>query len=367
MPRAPTSLKVILAFAAVLVIAAFGLSSYTIHTMRRTFEASAARSRTALAAHHQQFMDDQKVLARLPLFQVRSGKRDAGPLIGPRVRWRLATSAASSASTPLMPDATAVEALGDRWAHAGPDTWAGLDFGWMAQLRGYDLWDLERNSLRPDPRFFTDPEPDSRDLWAWTKLRIAKGVHDGAVEAAVTDVQELARLCYTTERLGTELAGVVIQGLVRLALERLGAPMPVSQVDFETSGRIRRAILGAIAFARLETPSFYEDDFTRIAVGRCAALHDGMYAALVLRPQLGRSRADDFQRMERLLAAAPECRLTWLREEWARPDDDRLREGGDWLHRVTMRWIPGSRQFWGEVLVGVGEQEWFKAYEERGK
>jgi hypothetical protein len=213
-PRARTILKVVLTIAAVLVIAALGLSAYAVHTTRSIFEASAARSRTGLATHRQQFMDDQKIIAGLPLFAIRSGKRDAGPLIGPRVRWLLATSTGtSSVSTPYkMPDATVVEALGDRWANAGPETWAGLDFSWMAQLGDYDFWDVERNSVAPDPRFFWDPEPDSQDLWAWTKLRIAKGVHDGDMGTAARDVQELARLCFTAERVGTELAGVVIPG-----------------------------------------------------------------------------------------------------------------------------------------------------------
>ncbi len=175
------------ATAALLVAVAIGFSVYLVRSMRKGFEGQAARGRAALAAHRQEFMEDQRLLASLPLFAPRPGKRDAGPLIGPRVRWTLATPQATSAASVhgVALNRTVIDKLGEDWMHAGADVWAGVDTAWMARLSEYDLWDVDQNSVPPDPRFFSDPEPDSADLWGWTKLRIAKGVHDGAVGPAL--------------------------------------------------------------------------------------------------------------------------------------------------------------------------------------
>jgi hypothetical protein len=342
-----------------------GFSAYFLHRMREAFEAHAARGRTALATHRQEFMNDQEVLASLPFFAPRPGKRDAGPMIGPRVRWALATPQATSSAAVrgVTLDRTAIDKLGEDWMHAGPEVWAGVDLAWMSRLAEYDLWDVDQNGIPPDPRFFLDTHPDTGDLWGWAKLRIAKGFHDGAVGPALSEVEELARLCFTTERFEGQIDGLSILTLVRKARKHLAVAAPARAVDGESIPRIHRAIFGALAFARLETPASYEDDFSRIAVGRCAALHMGLQAALQLRAGLRDARSADYQHMERLLAAAPDCRLGSLRRRWALPDDERMFQPDGWWERVPMRWIPGSRQYKGEVLLAISEQDWFRPYE----
>jgi hypothetical protein len=283
-------------------------------------------------------MADQRWLASLPMFAPRSGNRDAGPLIGPRVHWIVA---GSPSAKPLALDPTAMDKLGDGWVRAGPDVWGAVDLGWMAHLAEYDFWDVDGNSVPPDQPFSMDAEPSITDLGAWTKLRIAKGVHDGALHSAVADVQELARLCFTAERFETQMAGLVTLGILRQARERLDADVPAPATDRESIARVHRAIFGARAFARLETPASYESDLARIVVGRCAALHDGAQTALLLRGPLRASRRADYQHVERLLAASPECRLTSVRRRWALPDEARLAEPKDWSNRVIM--LPQAR------------------------
>lgn len=364
MPRARTIRRVILATVAVVVVAAIGFSAYVLHQMREAFATHAARGRTALATHRQEFMNDQHLLASLPLFAPRPGKRDAGPVIGPRVRWALATSSASVHGVTL--DRTAIDKLGKDWMHAGPGVWAGVDLAWMSRLAEYDLWDVDQNSIPPDLRFFFDTSPDSGDLQGWAKLRIAKGFHDGAVGPALIEVEDLARLCFTIERVDAQFDGLAILTLVRQARKRLAVTAPAPAADDERIPRIRRAIFGAIAFARLGTPASYEDDFSRIAVGRCAALHLGLQAALQLRAELRDARPEDYQHMERLLAAAPDCRLGSLRQRWALPDDERLFQRDSWWGRGRMmHWLPGYRYFQGEVALAISEQDWFKQYENR--
>jgi hypothetical protein len=165
MPRARTIWRIAIATTAALVVIAIGFSGLELYVERKGPEASAARAREALAAHRQEFMDDQRVLAGLPFFASRPGKRDAGPLIGPRVRWiRVDPDGASGSARGVMLDQTAIDKLGKDWMHAGPEAWAGVDLAWMARLKEYDLWDVDQNSLPSDPRFFLDTEPDSRDL-----------------------------------------------------------------------------------------------------------------------------------------------------------------------------------------------------------
>ena len=362
MPRARTIWRIAIATTAALVVIAIGFSASELYVARTAIEASAARAREALVAHRQEFIDDQNFLASLAFFAARPGKRDAGPLIGPRVHWSCVGPEGAHGSVPgLMLDQTVIDKLGKDWMHAGPEAWTGVDLAWMSRLKEYDLWDLDQNRVPSDPRFFSDPNPDNRDLFGWAKLRIAKGIHDGAVGPALSEVEELARLCFATERLSPQIDGLAILGLVSQTRQRLAIAAPAPDADREIP-RIKRAVFGAIAFARLGTPVSYEADFSRIAVGRCAALHEGLQIALQIRADLRDTRPADYQHMERLLAAAPDCRLGSLRRRWALADDERQFQSDGWWDRVTTRWIPGSRHLRGEVLLAISEQDWFRQY-----
>jgi hypothetical protein len=334
--------------------------------MRKTLETNAARASAALAAHRQEFMDDQLYLSSLALFAPRAGNHDAGLLIAPRVRWILASPGGGTGSVHgATLDQTMIDKLGKDWMYAGPEAWKDVDLAWMSRLTRYDLWNLDETSIKSDPRSFRDREPESKDLWGWAKLRIAKGVHDGAVGPALGEVEDLARLCFRTERFQTQIAGLGLLELEALARQRLAVAAPSPASDPENILRIKRAIFGAIAFARLGTPNSYEDDFSRIVVGRCAALHDGLQIALQHRADLRETRPADYQHMERLLAAAPDCRLALLRQRWALSDDERMFQSDNWWDRTTMRWVPRWRRLRAALVVALGEQDWLGHYETR--
>lgn len=97
--------------------------------------------------------------------------------------------------------------------------------------------------------------------------------------------------------------------------------MPVIGSNDEDMTRLLRATWAAVAFAQLHAPASSEDDFARIAVGRCAALDEGLRTALFVRPLLGSAWRAEYAHMARLLAAAPDCRLAAMRSRWATPDD----------------------------------------------
>jgi hypothetical protein len=280
------------------------------------------------------------------------------------VAWRSpGPGATATRGEKALPPAT-LGKLGGDWLHAGPEVWSGIDVAWMASLAQYDLWDFDRNDLPATPQLDPDSEPVGADLWAWAELRIARGVHDGAATQALAEVRELARLSFTTERRGTQIAGLMLLSLVMDARDRLGITVPMPETDAGTIRRMLRATTGAFALVRLWTPASYEADFTGVRVGRCTALHDGLWTALQVRPLLRDELGPEYQRLDRLLAAAPDCRLGTLRSRWARPDEPQSSEPDDWRDVVLQR-IAGHLE--GKIVLGRSEQDWLGGYEERGR
>jgi hypothetical protein len=228
----------------------------------------------------------------------------------------------------------------------------------MAQLSQLDYWDLEQNSISSTIDLL-GPTPHLSDLLSWAELRLVKGLHENALPAAVAEVQELARLCFTTEELGTHMDGIALLATVNTARKKAGGLSRVADLR-----RIQRALYGAVAFTRLETPPEYAASFDHVVVGRCAALHEGARAALVARADLIDSRAEEYRRLELLLARAPECRLRRLRERWALPDRASPEDhASSWWDRILWLWSPVWRRVQGETLVAIGAQDWFQAYD----
>ncbi len=327
-----------------------------------TYERSVAAARASLAAHHDEFMRDQARVGRLAILAPRQGARDAGPVIGPRLAW---TVLVPGGIREIRPDGNAVDAdaVGKDWASPPPEAWARLDFGWMAQLRDLDAWDVSRGSPPDDPASFEDPEPSVRDLLAWGELRIAKGLHDGAPFPALAEVEDLARLCFTAERWDVLLAGLGLLG----AIDRTRAAAPAASAFQPATSRedrevMRRVILAGLAFGRLETPAQYDAELDRLALGKCAALREGAWFAHAFRTDLGEAMAADYARLERLLAAHPECPLRALRARWGRLPDPRWSSSTHPVERI-ISWIPAVHRVQGERMLAISSQPWFRLYE----
>lgn len=337
---------------------AAGIYAYAHHAVMDAIARREGQARDALARHRQAILDDQAKLAELELLARRPFARDAGALIAPRLRW-IGAGRPEGGERALDPKAG--ERLGEDWVHAAPGAWAGVDLAWLSELAAYDHWDVDAGEGPVDPAIPRGREPSAVELFTWAELRIAKGVHDGAPGPALREVLDLARLCFTAERGWGQRAGVALLSLVRKAEEKLQlAPLPGT--DQETVARIGRAAWGAVAMARLVTPAEYEADFARLPVGRCAALHEGLADALVLRGRLRAARPEAYAHMDRLLAAAPDCRLARLRARWAAPDDPRVLAPASVTDRILLA-LPGGRHALGELLLGIVEQEWLNLYE----
>jgi hypothetical protein len=361
--RARTVVKILLGVVVTVLLGGGGLVAFTFYRVYRSagaFDVSVARTQKLIATHEQRFLEDQAYLAGLPLFAPRKGTRDAGPVIGPRIHWvRMKPGVVDyPALSGDAIDRGLYDKLGEDWLNALPERWIGLDFGWMGLLAQLDYWDLEQNSVG-DPTDLHGPEPLSEDLLAWAELRLAKGLSEKALAPALAEVQDLARLCFTAERFNSNFDGIRLLATVKLAQKRAGGPLP--NVDL---GRIQRGFFGALPFARLETPPEYAATFDRIAVGRCAALHEGAWTAIAVRPGLFDSRVEEFNRLEQLFTRTPQCRLGRMRERWALPDDvTPTYYASSWWDRILWQWSPAWRRIQGEFLVAIGAQEWFKGYD----
>ncbi len=371
--------KVLALGCGIAVLTALAVAIFWWHIARTGVEGSRARQGEALARYREAFLEDQRFAATLPVFARRIGDRDAGPVIGPRVGWWASDprtldpwrQTQPESARGLEMDEELPKKIGKEWLDARPALWAGLDFSWMSSLPSYDFWDLQRHGPPTDPNdVFRGPTPNVSKLFAWAKLRLAKGLREGAPAKAIRDVEELARLCASTEDTGVLAMGV---GLLAVADKARGraASSPRAPKDLgkpigpEGLERLRRAMWGALAYAELRARADHDGDWERIAIGRCAALGHGLAAALTVRPFLAEAYAAEYQRLDKLLAASPECRLDRLRRLWSRPAPttlDALAADRAWPARLAIRWVPGARTLEGEVVLAIGEQDWFRLY-----
>ncbi len=371
--------KVLALGCGIALLTALAVAIFWWHFARTTVDGARARQGEALARYREAFLEDQRLAASLPILARRSGNRDAGLVIGPRVGWLAADPKSLEPWRRTLPeDARGLEMdddlprkLGKEWLDARPALWAGLDFGWMSGLGGYDFWDLERHAPERDPEIpFRVATPNVSKLFAWAKLRLAKGLREDAPGKAIREVEELARLCATTEDAGVVAMGL---GLLRVADKARvrAASSPRAPKDLgkpigpEGLERLRRAMWGAVAYAELRASTAYDGDWDRIAIGRCAALGHGLATALATRPILAEAYAAEYRRLGRLLASSPECRLERLRRLWSQPDAmdlDAILAEASWPARLAVRWIPGARTRFGEVLLAISEQDWFRLY-----
>lgn len=344
--------------------------------------------RAALAAsferHGAEFLADQEWAVTLPLPAQRAGDRDAGPFLNPRIDWfgREAVLAAFRASLPagtarLTLDAARKKVIPAEWWTTAPAAWEGLDFGWMAELSGFDRWDLEAGGPRPDagdPRW-DPPSPDLAALVAWAKLRLAKGLRDGQPAPAAAEVAELARLLMSTESRVALVLGVRLLTFNERVRQLAGAPPGAwPALDGDTEVRLRRASDAAVAYFLSGVPERHAPDAGRIRFGRCAALGDALTMEELLRPFLVDAYPGEYARLARELEAAPGCRLAALRRSWGSPPrlpgraelcgsraglSDRV---SCELELLAVR-IPPLRTLYGELMWALAGPDPFARYE----
>jgi hypothetical protein len=230
----------------------------------------------------------------------------------------------------------------------------------MSSLAGFDHWDLDAGGPHADGPFRAQPHLFS--LVGWAKLRLAKALAEADPNPGLREVEELTRLYASTEEPSAVLVAAEMLGTIERARElaRANGATVEPGPDPEVLKALRRVARAPRAWTALRGSPAHDADWSRLTVGRCAALQDGLSSALALRPFLRWGRREEYERLDRLLAAAPECRLYRVRERWTRPDGPSLPPSGDWLD-----WLAGmgAARLRAEALMSELELEWLEPYE----
>jgi hypothetical protein len=124
----------------VVIVGLAELAYHRVHDKAFAFEKSVARTGESIRRHSREFLDDQAYSAGLPLFTKRSGTRDAGSVIGPRIHWvRVKPGGVEYAAlSDRAIDHGLFEKLGEDWPHAAPELWSDVDFSWTCSARPPD-------------------------------------------------------------------------------------------------------------------------------------------------------------------------------------------------------------------------------------
>jgi hypothetical protein len=259
---------------------------------------------------------------------------NAGTFLNPRVTWRGWPAAVSAYRATVPADVTPItippdvvmRLRGKGWEEAVEGTLAqDVDVGWLQGLSRFDHWDLDAESpvsAMPWPDPVRAPVPDYGLLLAAARVRVLQGLRNGTPSRAATELRHLARLLDSTETLvGTTMAVQVLRVESRahaLAASR-GIPADPSwrPLDPKELDRLQRLAQAAMAYASLLAPPTHWSALDTLPVGRCAALSEGLWFALVFEPLLGDRLRDRYQALERSLEASQgRCRLTLLRRAW---------------------------------------------------
>ena len=278
--------------------------------------------------------DDRARLGALePLFSSSGSRGDAGPVLNAMLEWPAPWPGRPRPALHLPPEV--VDRLvgwgeGDLHRLAEID-FATIDLTWMSQLSQFDHWDLERHSpwdeVSADEEaadWFRDREPHLEGLTPWVKLRLMKGLESGEPWDALGETRQLVRLLLSTETLLASVEAMVLLHLEREAYVAALASRPDKVSGWPVVGNAETAP-AAIRYWRalpallgLASPATDFDDAARErSPGLCAALREASRSALALRPLLDEARASGYRRLEVVLAAMPECRLTRVRAAFA--------------------------------------------------
>ena len=220
------------------------------------------------------------------------------------------------------------------WTEAGEPRY---DDAILQELLAYDHWDVTSSGTyaayleAPNGPYIEQPIPWMVGLQYLGKVRLNRGLHEQDMTAALQEVRHLARLLLHAEDAVSFAIGLSLLGSERLAADRaieagiLGADawQPVREKDLK---KARAVLFKGSALLYLPDEPAVEEFFTRPhVVGRCAMLEFGALGFVVVRDQMGTTRAPleaDFlslrHRYERLWAASG-CALKPLSSHWDPP------------------------------------------------
>ena len=302
--------------------------------------------------------------------------RDAGSVLNAALPWQRGYTQPS----PILELPLGVRELVDSWGPMWPThilraPLKEVEFGWMNRLLSCAYWQLEEPHAMngvgvSDPVLAqgTDPTyealPDLGLLSTWIKLRLASIIqHPSADPHALHEIQHLADLAFTSQRMSVIQAGISWHELARDAEDYargIGVTLnlPPGFMTRTEMSLARRAIPAQMAYLDLAVkPEVAERIFPRDKqhLGMCAALRQRLPALQWEETLLGSSYPEAFQGLNLVVERlAVQCRPA---PEWAGLlHNDRvppllLTKGG-----VLDRWflkVPFLRKVFGLTLLGL--------------
>lgn len=225
-------------------------------TARRQLEVGVWLRKNADAAEQlvDQFCERSRAMAEM-LGEASSGTRDAATYLSVRVDWEGEHGQPGPVGLLRLPTA-----LNERMKRFAPGTWvtqlnandwAGLDFGWLTELQGFDVWSLTADGPlknRDAFDFFEAPIPNYITLQSWAKLRLAKGLAENDVPRASIEVRHLADLIASNGTLVSEMIRLTLLNFLRLAWDAAGQPAPTSLLQKPSAPQNRDVLLAAPYF-----------------------------------------------------------------------------------------------------------------------
>jgi hypothetical protein len=197
----------------------------------------------------------------------------------------------------------------------------GVDTSWVKQLGQAGYWDVESapSPLADRPVSLGEPEPVFTDLVAVGRAHLVAGLLSGDARGAGRDVRQLARLCFTSERIPGAITAIALLGLERRARDaaaQRGLPTdgwdPVSEDDQRALKRL--LVAGSLPY-------------TLHAVGAgarwvpplsCSGAEEVLVADLYMRGFLKSELRHRYAELTQAIETSP-CRWRRLRAAWASP------------------------------------------------
>lgn len=340
----------------------------------RKLEEEQTRFAADQARFRDRIMADQRRWSGDPLFARRDGG-DAAALMLQHISWDRVAPPVKGLPAHVT---AALRDAGNDWL-THPIELSAVDTEWMRELGAYGSWDLEGpgTPLHGTPfNGFEDEYPNFVDVMDFARVRLRVGIDRGEPGPALEDVQELARLSFTSERLISDMVGAAVLGLHRRASEHArangldaGGVREFSEAEVES---IRSALWTASSSTSLlGSPTAIAPDFP--LVGQCSAQLE-LAGALLVRPYASSIFRERYRDLDEGLAKSP-CRVGRLRAAWSTHGVAELPLGGAALCASATMGTPSScnvpdfvvhlpfvRDTIGTTLVTVATTDWFKFY-----
>ncbi len=262
-----------------------------------------AKNAEQAARHVDRFCELSQKVAKLKAFArpPPTGTRDAALYLASRVDWEGGTIGSLHLSRSLTDRMTSPPL---HWLEMGPADYAGLDFGWLSDLLGYDTWSMSATGpLRDlkDTTFIEAPIPNFVSLQHWAKLRLLKGAKEGELEQASVEVRHLADLCAATGILIGEMIRAAMYGIERTFYEHMGLPKPSRLPSADETQAYRRTTYAGMYFLMPGVSKAVRERAIACSAARCPAINEALGVSAAARDALPEAR----ESLDWLLAQSP--------------------------------------------------------------